>query len=206
MLARFVRGAALAAIAFGLLRVGYGTLELFVVPHESTTATLQTGSHAFASGLSLLAAVLLLWALVGLYIRQSDAAGTFGLVAFVVAFFGAALVVGISWLEMFVLPVLAKEAPQLVGQEQLPGSLGVAYLLSFALFGLGMILFGIATLLAHVFPRWPAALLIVSIPATIFLPATPGSVWEAIGPIMIGIAIAAQGWYATRMPQSGKPA
>ncbi len=82
----------------------------------------------------------------------------------------------------------------------------MAYLLSFALFGLGMILFGIATLLAHVFPRWPAALLIVSIPATIFLPATPGSVWEAIGPIMIGIAIAAQGWYATRMPQSGKPA
>ena len=74
--------------------------------------------------------------------------------------------------------------------------------LSFPLFGIGVILFGVATIRAGVYPRWAALLLIVSIPVTMFLDPTPGSFQESIGQILLGIAVAALGWYALRRPSS----
>jgi cytochrome c biogenesis protein CcdA len=72
--------------------------------------------------------------------------------------------------------------------------------LSFPLFGIGLILFGVATLRAGVYPRWAPVLLIISIPVTMFLDPTPGSFQESIGQILLGIAVAALGWYALRTP------
>jgi hypothetical protein len=74
--------------------------------------------------------------------------------------------------------------------------------LSFPLFGLGMILFGVATFRAGVYPRWASVLLIISIPVTMFLDPTPGSFQESIGQIMLGIAVAALGWHALRRATS----
>ena len=72
---------------------------------------------------------------------------------------------------------------------------------SFPLFGLGLILFW-ATFSAGVYPRWAAALLIVSIPVTIFLDPTPGTLQESIGQILLGAAVAAFGFYASRRAPS----
>jgi hypothetical protein len=54
----------------------------------------------------------------------------------------------------------------------------------------------VATFRAGVYPRWAALLLIVSIPVTMFLDPTPGTFQESIGQILLGIAVAALGWYA----------
>jgi hypothetical protein len=76
-------------------------------------------------------------------------------------------------------------------------------MLSVPLFGIGMILFGVATFMARVYPRWAPVLLIVSIPVTIFLPPTSGTFWESIGQIMFGIAVVtAFGFYALRRAPS----
>jgi hypothetical protein len=53
--------------------------------------------------------VLLQIGLVGLYVRQSEAAGIFGLLGFVVAFLGTALAVGAIWSQLFIVPELVDE-------------------------------------------------------------------------------------------------
>lgn len=76
---------------------------------------------------------------------------------FLVAFAGTALLSGALWFELFITPALAVESPELADAE-----LGLAgFILSFLLVIVGWLLFGAATLRAHVYPRWAAVLLIV---------------------------------------------
>jgi hypothetical protein len=201
-LSRFVRTGAWAAIVSGVAMVVSLLMVWLVVPYErlGQTEAYFTGSYLVSSGLRLLSIVLLLWALIGIYGRQSRAAGTFGLWAFVVAFLGTALVAGNVWAEVFVWPTLAQVAPNLLSVPSLYLSTGLS--LSFPLFGIGLILFGVATFRAGVYPRWAAILLIVSIPVTMFLDPTPGSFQESIGQILLGIAVAALGWHALRRAPS----
>jgi hypothetical protein len=118
---------------------------------------LTTATHAFQSALRLIALGLLLpLGLVGLYARQSEAAGPLGLVVFVVAFAGTVLVSGFAWVDTFVAPELARSAPQLIGMGPPPGRA-----LSFVVFGVGWALFGLASLVGGVYPRPASALLIV---------------------------------------------
>ena len=84
------------------------------------------------------------------------------------------------------------------GQLSEASSLIIGRSLSAYLFGIGIVLFGLATLKAGIYPRWASALLIVSIPTTIFLPNTEGTFSESIGQIMFGSAFMILGWHATR--------
>jgi hypothetical protein len=205
-LSRFIRAGAWAAIVSGLALVASLLLEWLVVPFEQLgeTEAYLTGSYFLSSGLRLLSTVLLGWALIGIYERQSRSAGTFGLWAFVVVFLGAALTVGNAWAEVFVWPTLAQIAPNTMSGPvtEFPSYLVAGLNLSFPLFGIGLILFGVATFRAGVYPRWVALLLIVSIPVTMFLDPTPGSFQESIGQILLGIAVAALGWHALRRAPS----
>jgi hypothetical protein len=110
--------------------------------------------------LFLLGAILVLGGLVGLYARQSEQAGSLGLVGFLVTFLGMALVVGASWERAFTEPALAQVSPELLAQDP-PGWVNFGFILSFALASVGWLLFGVATLRAGVYPRAAAILLIV---------------------------------------------
>jgi hypothetical protein len=205
-LSRFVRAGAWAAMVSGLALVVSFLMEWLVVPHELGPEAFLTSAYLVSSGLRLLCGfVLLPWALIGIYGPQSRAAGTFGLWAFVVVFLGTALAAGSTWAEVFVWPTLAQAAPDMMsGSVADMSSYLVAGLnVSFPLFGLGLILFGVATFRAGVYPRWAAVLLIVSIPVTMFLDPTPGTFEESIGQILLGISVAALGWHARRMAPSG---
>jgi hypothetical protein len=104
---------------------------------------------------------LLLVGLVGLYVRQSEAAGILGLVGFVVAFLGTALALGAVWASLFVAPYLAVEAPGVLDTEP-TGALALGFTLTFLVFfPLGWLLFGIAALRARIYPRAAAIVLIV---------------------------------------------
>ena len=146
----------------------------------STTAT--TGVYVLYSVLIMITGVLLPLGLVGLYARQSEASGPLGLVGFVVAFAGTVLVAGFFWTSAFIAPVLAVEAPELLAVRSLPG-----FFRSFIVFGLGWVLFGVATLRAGVYPRSAAVLLIVDALLTVIrLPLTS---------VVLGAAVAWMGWY-----------
>lgn len=117
-----ILGGALLVISdlWGLLMQGLGGEQPF--SEEATTA-----SFAITSGLSLLAAVLILFALVGLNLRQSGAVGILGRLGFVLAFLGTALAVGISWALFFVVPSIALEAPAFLDDEQVAGPLNTGF-------------------------------------------------------------------------------
>src|SRR5215210_4002324 len=169
-LSRFVRAGAWAAMVSGGALIASLLMEWLVVPYERLghTEAYFTSAYYVASGLRLFSIVLLLWALVGIYGRQSRAAGTFGLWAFVVVFLGTVLIVGNTWAEVFVWPTLAQVAPNAWSGSvtEVSPYLAAGLTLSFPLFGIGLILFGVATFIAGVYPRWAAVLLIIGIPVT----------------------------------------
>jgi hypothetical protein len=201
-LSRFIKAGAWAAIVSGLAVAVSLLLEWLVVPHERLgTDAYLTGWYLLSAGLRLLSGVLLVWAVIGLYQRQSRVAGTFGLWAFVVAFFGSVLQACGSWGETFVWPTIAQVAPDVMSGEatEAPRYLFTGNALSNYSFFLGWLLFAASTIFsARVYPRWPGVLLIVAIPVTAFLSPTPGSFQESIGQILFGVALAALGFYALR--------
>jgi hypothetical protein len=204
-LARFVGAGAWVAVVSGAAMAVSLLMEWLVVPHERLgPEAFLTLSYHVSSGLRLLSIVLLVWGLVGIYGRRSSTAGTFGLWAFVVAFLGTALTVGNVWAEVFVWPTLTEVAPNTLSGTITGASpyLVAGLNVSFPLFGIGLILFGAAMFWAGAYPRWASALLIVSIPVTIFLDPTPGSFQESIGQILLGIAVAALGYHALRTSRS----
>ena len=108
------------------------------------STSLASGPGGFGGGanrtlfivslLAQLSQALLALGLVGLYVRQSEAAGIIGLISFLMAFPGMILGLGI---------------------EDVPGwAAPLAYL--------GLALFGVATLQAGIYPRTAATLLIIS--------------------------------------------
>ena len=123
---------------------------------EDMAVAATTFSYALTFWLYMLGSVLLLGGLVALYVYQSEAAGILGVVGFLVAFLGTALVVDADWAQVFIGPLLAVNAPQIL---ELGPTMGL--LLTFITLGVGWLLFGIATLRAGVFPRWAAILLMV---------------------------------------------
>ncbi len=150
-----MRWAGLAAVASAVLSATGDVLRLFVDVESSETAT--TTPYALVFLLYRLGAVRLVLGLVGLYTSQSEAAGALGLVGFLVAFLGTALLAGVLWFELFITPSLATRAPGLAEAE-----LGLAgFVLVFLLGVVGWVLFGAATLRARAYPRWAAVLLMV---------------------------------------------
>ena len=138
-----------------------GALLSLATESENPSESATTASYAFTWLLYLLGGVLLLLGLVGLYARQSEAAGILGLVGFVAALFGTVLALGAVWAQLFVAPSLAIEAPRVLDTEP-RGALALGFTLTFLVFlPLGWLLFGIATLRARVYPRVAAIVLIV---------------------------------------------
>ena len=156
-----IRWAGLAAVLSCVSSV-MGDLLSLVVDLESAESAATT-PYMLVFLLYLLGTVLLLLGLVGLYSSQSEPAGFLGLLGFLVAFLGTALVSGALWFELFITPSLAVEAPELAEAE-----LGLAgFAISFLLVVVGWVLFGVATLRARVYPRLAAALLIVGAVASL---------------------------------------
>jgi hypothetical protein len=159
-----IRLGGLAAVISTMLLLTADIMDAYHIEAATTAETaelnrqfLTTGAHAFESALRLIAfGVLLPLGLVGLYARQSEAAGLLGLVGFVVAFAGTMLVSGFVWVDHFVAPDLATSASRLVESGPPPGRA-----LSFLIFGIGWALFGLASLVGRVYPSSASALMIV---------------------------------------------
>jgi hypothetical protein len=94
------------------------------------------------------------------YDRQSREAGTFGLVALCAAIVGTVNLGANMWFEGFAVPWLADVVPQVLSAEKTT-FWKVGYLSSYALFSIGWVLFGFASLRAGVFPRFISLAIVV---------------------------------------------
>lgn len=151
-LERPARWGGLAALVAGGLLVISELVRLYI---DLADPSLYRSIFGFDGILGLILAVLVQLGLVGLYARQAEAAGTLGMVGFVLAFIGVQVSMGASFVDAFVKPVVWPwEDPEYFERT----------IASFAIFApgfvLGWVLFGLATLRARIYPRAAAMLLI----------------------------------------------
>jgi hypothetical protein len=146
-------GAPIAIVA-GALMIITRPVILFTTPTEIgpfTEYALST-THAVNSVVSILAFALLVIALVALYDREARRAGAFGALAFGAAVVGTMFMTGDWWYEAFAVPRLAEVEPGAI-EDFVGGRLIIGGLTSFVLFGIGWILYGVASIRARVIPR-----------------------------------------------------
>jgi hypothetical protein len=137
---------------------------------------------------SLIGSLLFVIGLPGMYLRQAGRAGVLGLVGFILVFFGELLFGAFSTLQVIVFPLLAQVTPKLLEGETLPGGMFLLLLVFSLLDTIGAILLGIATMRAHVFPRWTGVLLIIAGIGMGLLFVFPGAIIETVSSIAFSAA------------------
>jgi hypothetical protein len=170
--------AAVLVLLSQFLRLGVG---LTLIADSATTHTL---TYAFA----LLGMFALLLALTSIYLREHTALGRLGLVGYLTASLGTLLVAGDWWFEAFIVPVIAAEAPAVLGLAP-AGSILAGAVSTVAVYTAGWVLFGAATLRVTPIPRAAAALLIVGGLLGPLALTTPYQVPLAIAVGWIGVAL-----------------
>jgi hypothetical protein len=100
----------------------------------------------------------LLVALVAAYSWEADEAGAFGVLGLLAALVGTMFLAGDLWFEAFAVPWLGDVAP--ASLHLAGGTLIIGAFISYVLFAVGWVLFGLASTRARVFPR-PISIAIV---------------------------------------------
>jgi hypothetical protein len=149
-------------LLFGaLVSVIAGLMTLLLDVSNDSPKTIQNPLWPTYFSLFFVAVALLLMGLPALYLRQAGGrGGVLGFIGVLLMVLGSFLQVAIAGYFVFILPVLAAQAPQLIdagfeaGFEIIPLSWGV-------LLTIGPILLGIAVIRAKVFPPFVGILLLV---------------------------------------------
>jgi len=161
-----IRWSGPAVIIAGL---SYALVGVFHPPNivASVTTPLWMVVHVLAMTTSIFGLV----GLSGLYARQAEKTGWLGLAGYVLLSLWLALILGFTFVEVFILPPLATAAPAFVAgwlgmfngtSSTLDlGSLPTVWTITGPLYILGGLLFGIATFRARILPRWAGVLLAV---------------------------------------------
>ena len=195
---RLTRGAGLSAVAAGLLFI---VIQL-VHPHEDVAAVTTTAWIVVAL-LTMAMSVLLLVGLTGMYLRQVTETGLPGLVGFLLFGSTFVLTIAVTFVEVFVLPQLADQAPQYVDDFLATftggavvgdvGYLQLASLVAAVGYLLGGLLFGVVLYRARILARWASLLLAVGSVATLLVPVLPHALDRLIA-FPVGLALAGLGY------------
>lgn len=192
-----IRYGGLAAIIGGVL-ILISDLLTFTVFSGDIVEVATSSAYLVDGSMRVLAGILLLIGLVGLYARQVEASGALGLAGFLVAFAGTALVLGTWWTNAFTASSLARKVPEFL-EAGPTGVLSAAYTLSFVIVGLGWLLFGAASFRAGVYPR--AATVVLMAGAALSLAPLPASgVVLIVAVIWLGLTLFSQREAAVRQP------
>lgn len=200
-----IRWSGLSALVAGICFVAMGLLH----PPE-TLAAVTTSRWAIAHFLAIAMSVFGLFGMIGLYARQAKASGWSGLAGYLLWSCWLVLFLPFNFFEAFILPLLATAAPTFAagflgvvtrsaGAMNF-GSLPALWALSDVLFLVGDLVFGIATLRAHILSRWAAAVFTVGIglaPAAALLPHR----LEPLVAVPIGLGLACLGWGLWARPE-----
>jgi hypothetical protein len=190
---RYLSFGYLAAIIGGLL-LALG--NVVAVPGSSTpfSAQVLTAPFVVSAALRLAGVTLMMVGLTAIYVRMSDRAGAFGLVAYALVMVNLVLQAGTMFADLFVTGALAANAPAVLDGAVDDSRLSMAFLLAWV-FNTTLVLLGIATLRARVFSKVVGWSFIVMGAITVVPLPVDGPVYE----IVIGAACVLAGVYARRV-------
>ncbi len=213
---KVTRAAAVAAAVSGALYI----LIQFIHPVETVEAVL-TDAWAVVHHLTLAMAVLGLAGVAGIYLVQVRRTGVLGLIGFLL--FGGFYITcaAYNFVEAFVLPPLAKVAPEVVedilgifGGVPADGSLGILEqvgTVAFVLYVVGGVTLGIAVFRARVLQRWAGVLLALGAASTLVVPLLPHAVGRlaaiplALAMIWLGYSLWTEARERTAAPHAAVP-
>jgi len=145
-------------------------IGLILHPVDTGVTTVKDPLILASYLLGFFAVLFTLLGLPGVFLRQADRSALLGLLGMLFTFFGIAILDGThSVISFAVLPILATSpatAAQLVSLDTAiqQGLLGTLVTVGAPMVLLGLLLLGIATLRAGIFPRWVGIVLIVVVP------------------------------------------
>ncbi|HMQ33606.1 MAG TPA: hypothetical protein PKD53_22935 [Chloroflexaceae bacterium] len=196
-----IRWTGVAAMAAGVI---FAAIQPIHPPDELASVT--TGAWAVIIAFKLAMCLLFLLGIAGLYARQVETTGWLGLAGFLLLIVSWWLQTGFVFAELFLLPLLATQAPTFVdgllgtiaagrASEADLGVLPALYTLGVGIpYMLGGLLFGIATFRAGVLPRWAGGLLAVSGPLAMLMVALLPHQLERFAAMPMGFAMAWLGY------------
>jgi hypothetical protein len=192
-----------------LMLGGIGIAIHFIIhpPGETAQYTLYP-LWGLAHWLGGIAALLILFGLIGVFLHQSEKAGMLGLAGFVLAFVGTALYAGGQLIfGAMIQPFIAAQAPTWLDPGSPFAQVTRSALLSIYLPLLpGYLLLGIATLRAHMFPRLGSWLIILITPIGVLGLALIGSsfqgVFQILGGLVWGVGLLV--WGYALWPEKGE--
>jgi hypothetical protein len=179
------------ALSAGGLFIAAQVLLFATLEPLNKLATVQKPLFAVAQVGYFLGFCVLLLALFAAYEWQSARTGSFGVIAFCAAVIGTMFLAGDLWFDTFAGPWIITAAPNVA--ETPTGSVVAGAFVSYALFAIGWVLFGLSSLRARVFPRLISVGIMVG-GAVGFLALLP-----PYG-IPLGLAMIALGTWMTRAP------
>ena len=187
------------AIVAGALVVVTRVVIMLTTPADidSLKVFVLSTTHAINGVASIVAFGMLVFALVASYDLQAREAGVLGVIGLGAAILGTVFMAGDWWYEAFAVPRLAEVAPEVMGTFA-TGRLLAGGLTSFALFGIGWVLYGIAGVRARVFP----AAVSWAIVAGGLLSGVPIGVVYLSGTVILGLAFVALGIWWLRSGRS----
>jgi hypothetical protein len=208
---KLIRWAGLAAMVGGIFYVVVGLFHPANIL-SSVTTTQWAIVHSLATAMCF----FFLLGITGLYARQVESAGWLGLAGFLLFSLSWVLTAPFTFVETFILPQLATEAPTLAqgflgiftgsAGEINFGVLANLWKLTGFLYILGGLLFGIATFRAGILPRWAAGLLAVGsllAPVAALLP--PAQEPKVAVPVGIALAWLGYALWSERREQAAEP-
>jgi len=190
---RLLQWSGLAGVGSGLLLVFLDLAFIVSFGNQPERVAATTTTWLILLDLSISATYLGLMTLLGLYARQVEEAGRFGLVSFVLASLGTVMNIGFLWGGGFIVPALTSAAPEFLDQVETapPAIVAVGFISTFMLFAVGWLLFAVASLRARVLPTIPLWLLVLG--------AILGLVSRILGlgipNVLFGFGLAWLGWW-----------
>ena len=200
--AKLTRAAGFSALLAGLL---YMFVQI-IHPHEDVTQVVTTG-WTVTHILTLLMAVALAVGITGIYLRQVSEMGVLGLIGYLLYATWSVLVISWTFVEAFVLPELADEAPRYVNDAlalftggEVGGNLGALAAvnpISAVTYMFGGLIFGIALYRAGILARWAALTLASGTFAALATTVLPHSL-DRLAAFPVGIALVGLGYSLVR--------
>lgn len=183
------------ALAAGALLVISAIVTRLTIPSDAAALreAVLAPTHAINSAAVIAAFALLSVAVVAIFEWEAHAAGWLGVLGLCMAIVGTVVMAGDWWYEAFAVPWIAADAPALV-EAGVGARVLIGGLISFALFGIGWILFGAASLRAGVFP----AAISIGIIAGGLVSALPIAGAYLYGHVVLGMTVGSLGLWMTR--------
>lgn len=188
--ASFIRRSGLALIGAGALVVIVNVALTPLLPRGGSFAdTASSTAFVWRQSLSAIAAILLMFGSIGVYLCQIGRAGRFAATAFAMALMGSALLLATEWTQIFEVRDLAIRAPDTLNRLDAEGIAldDVGALIAFSVLTVGWIALAAVSRRSGLFPRHAPTLVIAGFFATPFLSAVlPPLVAGAIGNTVLG--------------------